>query len=345
MESREKPSDPQVGAARTLNIADVAAAAGVSKTTVSHVLSGKRPVSDATRRTVERVVKELGYRPNFFAQALNSKRSHTIALLAQDITNPFYPAVARGVQKSVASSGQAVMLFDAGAGRSLTRSFIDDVIQRQIDGVVVAVSDIGDGLAALVDAGVAVVAVGSRVAQPSMDWVSADDSLIGADAVRYLHQAGHRRIAIINGPLGSEPGASRSAGYHVAVEELGLAAAPFLRERGDWTRESGAAALRRLLAVEEPPTAVVCANDLMAIGALGAAHEAGLAIPRDLAIIGVDDIDAAALVSPALTTVRIPAEEIGRSAGDLLQQRINKGLGGPARHVLVQHTLIRRQSA
>lgn len=327
-----------------LNIQAVADAAGVSKTTVSHVISGNRPVSAATRRRVERVMEEMGFRPNFFAQALKSQRSHTVALIVQDLTNPFYPALARGLQRSVAAQDQVVMLFDASAGTALMHAFVEAVVQRKADGVVTAASDAEDELADLLRAGIAVVAVGSGLTALPIDWVSADDARIGADATRHLYEHGHRRIATISGPPDGEPGAARLAGHRSAMRELGLRLDPALWAAGDWTRDGGARAMRELLSQEEPPTAVFCANDLTAIGALDAAFAAGLDVPRDLAIVGVDDIDAAALVRPALTTVRVPAEEIGRAAGDLLLHRIAAGHTDAHRHVHVQHTLISRDS-
>jgi LacI family transcriptional regulator len=328
----------------TLNIQAVAEAAGVSKTTVSHVLSGNRPVSAATRRKVERVMDDLDYRPNFFAQALNSNKSQTVALIAQDITNPFYPALARGLQSSVAEANQVVMLFDAGAGASLTSAFVDEAIQRRVDGVVVAVSNVEDELLRLQRAGIAVVAVGSGLSGLPIDWVSADDELIGTDATRHLFERGYRRIATISGPPASEPGGGRLAGYVKAVNAFGETPDPALCEVADWTREGGEAALDRLLDQDDPPRAVFCANDLMAIGALDAARALGLAVPGDVAVLGVDDIDAAKLVSPSLTTVRVPAQEIGRVAGEQLLARIANPVG-IARRILVQHHLVIRESA
>jgi LacI family transcriptional regulator len=338
----------------SLNIQAVADAAGVSKTTVSHVISGNRPVSAATRRRVERIMEEMGFRPNFFAQALKSQRSHTVALIVQDLTNPFYPALARGLQRSVAAQDQVVMLFDASAGAALTHAFVEAVVQRRVDGVVVAVSNVEGELVELRRAGIAVVAVGSGLTDRPIDWVSGDDVRIGADATRHLYGRGHRRIATISGPPDTGQGAGRVSGYLEAMRDLGLRSGAALRVVGDWTRDGGARALRELLDRGNPPTAVFCANDLMAIGAMDAAFAAGLDVPRDLAIVGVDDIDAAGLVRPALTTIRVPAEEIGRAAGDLLLHRVAAGstdspealsAGLSHRHVLVQHALISRDSA
>jgi DNA-binding LacI/PurR family transcriptional regulator len=329
---------------RRSNIQEVARLAGVSKTTVSHVISGNRPVSSATRERVERVMAELGFRPNYFAQALNSQRSRTVALVAQDITNPFYPALARGLQIVLASADQVVLLFDAGAGPSLTHAFVDEVIQRRLDGVVIAVDQAEAELARLTTSGVPVVAVGSSLSDLPMDWVSADDRRIGFDATREALARGHRRIATITGPPTAEPARSRLAGYRDAMAEAGLEVGSELVESGDWTRDSGAAALRRLLGGTAAPTAVICSNDLMAIGALDAAVELGLSVPERLAIVGVDDIDAASLVRPSLSTIRVPAEEIGRAAGDLLLRRIREGSDGAYRHVRVQHAFIDRHS-
>ncbi|RWR23403.1 LacI family transcriptional regulator [Microbacterium enclense] len=331
--------------ATAVTIQAVAAAAGVSKTTVSHVLSGNRPVSAETRRRVEKVMDELGFSPNFFAQALNRNRSNTIALIAQDITNPFYPSLARGLQAAVSSQNQVVILFDAGAGEgALTEAFVTDAIQRRADGVVIAVSDVDDDISRLRDAGIPVVTVGAGASTLPIDWVTADDERIAADAVVHLHLLGHRRIATITGPVNQTPGKPRHLGYLRAMQDLDLPVDPQMIERGDWTRESGFDGMNSLLALRERPSAVFCANDLMAIGALDAAQRQGLAVPDDIAIIGVDDIDAAALVRPALTTVRIPAEEIGRAAGELLLHRIAEGITTTHRHVRVQHTLQTRES-
>ncbi|GMA23192.1 hypothetical protein GCM10025864_09510 [Luteimicrobium album] len=200
------------GAASSPNIQRVAEAAGVSKTTVSHVLSGKRPVAPETQARVRRVMDELGFRPNFYAQALNSTRTHTIGLIVQDLTNPYYPALARGLQAAVAASGDVVMLFDATAGGALTKTFVDNLQQRRADGVVVAVGGFDAEIELLQRSGVAVVAIGAGGHDVPVDWVSADDARIGADATSVLQRAGHTRIGLISGPAGVEPGRAVAKG-------------------------------------------------------------------------------------------------------------------------------------
>ena len=332
-------------AVATVNIQAVANAAGVSKTTVSHVLSGKRPVSSSTRKHVEKVMAEMGFQPNFFAQALNHNRSNTIGLIVQDITNPFYPALARGLQTSVSDQQQVVMLFDAGAGGRLTHTLISEAIKRRVDGLVVAVSNVDDDLVQLAKAAIPVVAVGSGTSNLPIDWVTADDERIASDAVMYLHLAGHTHIATITGPLQSAPGKPRLLGYQRAMADLGLLTGGADVVMSDWTRAGGFASMQAILRTRIRPSAVFCANDLMAIGAMEAALLANVRIPEDVAIVGVDDIDAAGLLRPSLTTVRVPAEEIGRAVGELLLHRIAEGITSSHRHILVQHKLISRDSA
>jgi DNA-binding LacI/PurR family transcriptional regulator len=326
-------------------ISDVAERAGVSKTTVSHVLSGRRPVSEATRRRVTRVIEELGFQQNFFATGLSGRRSQTIALVVQDLTNPFYPALARGLQQAVAERGYVVLLADVGAGAPPVERFLGEAVQRRVDGVVVAAVDVSDRqLEPLRAAGAAVVTIGAPGHGTSTDVVSSDDERIAADAVAYLYGKGHRRLGIISGPPSAAPGSSRLYGYREALRAHGLRPLRAAESVGDWTRESGEKAMIELMDQPRRPTAVFCANDLMAIGALDVARALDLAVPEDVAVLGVDDIEAASLVSPSLTTVRVPAQEIGRVAGEQLLARMANPAAA-ARRVLVQHHLVVRASA
>jgi DNA-binding LacI/PurR family transcriptional regulator len=288
---------------------------------------------------------DLGFEPNFFAQAMQSKRSNSIALIVQDLTNPYYPALARGLQEAMADENHVVMLFDARAGKNLTEVFVKEMIQRRVDGVVAAATLTPTELGRLERADISVVAVGSGVNGDEVDWVSADDEAIAEEATTYLHTQGYQRIAIIRGPVDSEPGGARFRGWTRALQRAGLEPAPGFVATADWTTKGGSLAAEEMLSAGEKPDAIFCANDQMAIGALNALLARSVRVPEDIAVVGVDDIDAAALVRPALTTVRVPAEEIGRAAGDLLIHRITNGTATPHRHILVQHSLIPRDSA
>jgi LacI family transcriptional regulator len=326
-------------------ISDVAAAAGVSKTTVSHVLSGRRPVSEATRAKVHSVIEELGFKQNFFAAGLSGSSSKTIALVVQDLTNPFYPALARGLQQVVGERDYVVLLADVGAGTPPIEVFLAQTVQRRVDGVVVAAVDVRDTqLKPLQRAGIAVVTVGSPRHGTKTDQVSADDHQIARDAVTHLCEQGHELIATITGPALVAPGSSRLAGYRDGLKQNKRSASRARVVEGDWTVASGAKAMAKLMRLPLRPTAVFCANDLMAVGAIETAVALGLAVPEDVAVIGVDDIDAAGLIRPALSTVRIPAQEIGLVAGELVLARID-GADGPQRQVLVPHNLVIRESA
>jgi LacI family transcriptional regulator len=345
----EKPPIVQTGLltsdGQMPTIEDVAAAARVSKTTVSHVLSGKRPVAAATQAKVRRVIEELGFRPSALARGLTNARSHTVALMVPDVTNPFYPALARGLQDAVRDAGLLVLLADVGNSGAQERAFLIEAIERRVDGLVLSSFQLTPAdLEPAVRAGLDIISVGPQLAGGRADIVSADDRQIGADAVDHLADRGHTLIATIAGPADAQPGAGRLEGFRRHMKARGLRVPQSRVAEADFTREGGRVAMERLLKARTAPTAVVCANDLMAIGALDAARAAGLAVPGDLAVIGVDDIDAAALVSPALSTVRVPAREIGHAAGRLLVDRIDGALPAARRTVLVAHDLIQRET-
>jgi DNA-binding LacI/PurR family transcriptional regulator len=330
---------------RLPTIEAVAAAAGVSKTTVSHVLSGNRPVARATAARVRRVIDELGYRPNTVAQALKMARSHTIGLVVPDVTNPFYPALARGLQAALIDAGYLLLLADTGGDPDAERAFIAEALQRRVDALVVSAFGLTeDELERLAGAVVPVVAVGAELAGSRLDCVTADDERAAADAVAHLRARGHERIATIAGPAGTAVADRRLRGFTQALEREGLLD-PALVIHGDFTRDGGRDAAESFLQQDaRRPSAVFCANDLMAIGALDAARIAGRTVPGDLAVVGVDDIDAAGLVAPALTTVRIPAGDIGRVAGELLLSRMEPEARRAPRTILVGHELIVRDS-
>jgi LacI family transcriptional regulator len=331
-----------VSAKRT-TIAEVAKRAGVSATTVSHVLTGNRPVATATRRRVEQVVEEIGFRPNGLARSLRIQRSNTIALIIPDITNPFYPVLARGLDDALGGDYRTLICY-TDADRDREQAFVADASDRKADGIVIVAfridaSDLKDSI----HSAIPVVSVGDGIDDPGIDIVLTNDENGAFEATRYLLELGHRRVAFIGGTEG--PGRRRMAGYRRALEQAGIAFRPDLAALGGWNRHGGSTAMQKLLAIAEPPSAVFCANDLMAIGALDAMREQGLSVPEDLAIVGYDDIDAAAMVNPPLTTVANPAYEVGEAAGRLLLDRITGLYTGARRDVVLRSQLIKRESA
>jgi LacI family transcriptional regulator, galactose operon repressor len=332
---------------RPPTISDVAELANVSPTTVSHVLTGNRKVGPATLLRVQAAMEELNYRPSGLAQSLRLRRSHTVALLVPDISNPFYPALARGLQDALIESGYHALLCNTDAKHETERAFLEVAISRRIDGVVIAsfhpsVADVF----MVHDAGIPVVVISSEQPPRCADWVSLGDEEASAAAVRYLIDVGHSRIGHIAGPFDLEPPGKRLLGYRHALEEAGLGVDEQLVVTGaDYTVEGGRQGMSVLIERRPRPTAVFCDNDLMAIGALQCASSLGLAVPTDIAVMGYDDIAAASYVSPTLTTVMSPVYEQGHRSGELLLERMTGSYEGPGRSIQLHGSVVKRASA
>jgi LacI family transcriptional regulator len=326
-----------------VTLADVARHAQVSKTTVSHVISGKRPVAAATRARIERSIAALGYRPDGLARSLRTRRTHTVALIVPDLTNPFYPALARGLEECLDEGGYRAFICSSDGLPDRERAFLEELADRRVDGLVLDSFHLSvDDLHGATGGRVPVVWIGGTpMDHPGVDSVRPNDDEGAYGATRHLIERGHRRIAMIDGPAGS--GTARREGYRRALAEAGLPASHEPLVRSDWTRVGGARAMRTLLA--SPPSAVFCSNDLTAIGAIDAIREAGKQVPDDIAVVGFDDIELASLVSPALTTVENPAAETGRTAGRMLVERMTGAFQGAARSVTLPSPLVVRASS
>jgi LacI family transcriptional regulator len=330
-----------------VTIVQVARRAGVSATTVSHVLSGKRPVAVATRQRVEQAIGELGFRPNGLARSLRARRSHTVGLLLPDITNPWYPVLYRGLQDALAADGYHTFLCNTDAQEDRELEFLEDLVDRRVDGIVLAAPRVPAGKAGsmILRRGIALLVAGRVGDWPGADMIEADEVGAAAAATRHLLDRGHRRVAHIAGTPGMHVAADRQRGYRRALEEAGVAHDPALVVPADFTRAGGAVAMRALLAQPAPPTAVFAANDLLAIGGLDVIREHGLAVPGDVAVVGFDDIDATALMSPPLTTVVNPAYEWGQTAGRMLLDRMRGSVHGPGRRAVIPFRMVIRSSA
>jgi LacI family transcriptional regulator len=327
-----------------VTIAQVASHAGVSPTTVSHVLSGKRAVGAATRGTVLAAIRELGYRPNIVARNLRTRRSHMIAVVVPDITNPFYAVLTRGLADAVDAAGVGTYVCNTDGQHERERKFFQDALDRGVDGIVFASGETASQVEfGQVEQQTPIVCVGGQLDHPLCDAVIPDDETGSRAAGALLAARGYRRIAMIQGP--PHYGMTRTAGFRSAMQAAKLKVPGERMVRGDWTRKGGYAAMRTLMALKDRPDAVFCANDLMAIGALDVAHELGLSVPDDVAIVGFDDVDAATIVTPQLTTVRNPAYEAGGTAGDLLMSRTSGRYTGAGRTVVLPCQLVERGTA
>ncbi len=329
-----------------VTINHVAALAGVSPTTVSHVLSGKRLVAEETRGAVHEAIKRLGYRPNYVARSLRTRRSHMIAVVVPDITNTFYSVLTRGLADTLYDKGYGTYVCNTDGLLDRESSFLDDVFDRGADGIVLAAVDAASaGALTPAEMGVPVVCVGQRLDHPRVDVVTVDDEHGSYEVTRHLLTRKPRRVAMIQGP--STSGSARVAGFTRAVAEAGRTIDPTLMVTGDWTRHGGHEAMQQILAKRprSRPDAVFCANDLMAIGAIDALREAGLDVPGEVAVAGFDDVDAATIVHPPLTTVVNPAYDIGVSAGELLVSRLSGEYDGDGREVGLACPLVVRESA
>jgi DNA-binding LacI/PurR family transcriptional regulator len=325
-------------------IRDVGRRALVSHQTVSRVINGEVSIAPATRARVERAIAELGFHPNHVARSLASRKTYTVGVVMGDVASPFFPDVVRGAEDVLSPLGYSLFLSSSRRDAEVERRNVVHLLERSADGVILgAPRSRPEELADLARrAGVPMVFLnrevrGSHVASVWVDWRSAT-----SEVVAYLSGLGHRRIALVVPSRDEAPFASREEWYRASLEESGLAPAPALIVRESISIDGGHRAGLRLLSSEEPPTAAICHNDTMAIGLLRACAELRVHVPRDLSIVGWDDVPYASLITPALTTVCVPRYELGRAAAaTLLELMAGRPAGEPSPLPL---QLIRRQS-
>jgi LacI family transcriptional regulator len=335
-----------------VTIRDVARAANVSISTVSHVLSGKRPTSGATRERVAAVIEELGYRPNRVAQSLVWRRPFALGLIIPDIRNPYFPSFARGAEDRVRAHGYTLVLGNSEFDPSREVDYLELVRAQQLAGAIFCLGDetspILPQIREAVEDGVAVVLVHSPMA--SVPTVCADNRQGGRLAAQHLLDLGHRAIGLVSALPLDEGMADREGGFLDALREVGMGVdrGSIPAKYGDHQIEGGRQATDDLLRQTPDLTAIFVLNDLMALGALEAARAAGLQVPGDLSIVGFDDIPFAALANPPLTTVGQSIRQLGEQAAELLLQVIEQGAplveAEPHPNVLSPNQLIVRGS-
>jgi LacI family transcriptional regulator len=335
-------------------IQQLAAKTGVSVATVSRALNGSPEVSEATRKRILELAERLDYTPSAAARTLVSRRSHVVGVILDtglghpDLLHPFFQEVLVGLKHGAGALGYDLLLFaseEPGNGFGGTHSYLRRAGHHGVDGAIVMGFDGRDAeVARLAESGLPTVAVDADLDGPRTGSVMSENEEGARLAVRHLHALGHERIATITGMLGTRPGADRLDGYRGELAALSVAARDEYVVEGDFYDESGYRGTLQLLELDEPPTAIFAASDLMAAGALRAANELGVSVPEDLAIVGFDDIGLASLIQPQLTTVRQDMHALGEAAAAGLARMIDDPEAAPARELVPTRLVVRASS-
>jgi LacI family transcriptional regulator len=322
----------------------VARLANVSIASASRVINGIKTNPETLER-VTAAAEAVGYVPNAAARSLRSRRTGQIAFAMPDVANPVYTTMVSSIQQVARAHGSRLILHSTDGAVGDELGFLADLKQRYVDGLILCSLKFTDAHAAAVaSAAVPVAVIGAPAKGAKVDTVRANSRAGAAEAVRHLHRNGRMRIAFVNGPEQTAPGTARRLGYLDALRACGLERDDALIEvASDFERiEPGREAVARLLE-RTTPDAIFCANDLLALGALAALRAAGLEVPRDVALVGMDNTNLSAVTSPPLTTVDLGSAERARIAAELLLARIEHPNRRP-RNVGVEPQLVVRES-
>jgi LacI family transcriptional regulator len=330
--------------------ADVAKLAGVSQAAVSQVLNRNNfAIPAETRQRILDAIEQVGYVPNKSAQSLRTQKTCTIASIIPDITNPYYPAFQRGIQSVTNQHDYDLIIYDTEEKEENEKRSLRSLERAGVDGAIVTFFYLGaEHLRPLIEQNIPVVFLRGRPGAEEdliIDRIYVDNVSMAKTAVSYLIEKGHTRIGMIAGLEDTPPRRDRIRGYCKALAEHHLPLDEILIQDGDFTETGGYQGMKKLSELPSCPTAVFAANDLMALGAMTAIREAKLDIPKDIALVGLDDIPAAKLVHPPLTTISQFQENIGRTAAEMIFERIEGTAPDKPRLVEMPFGLIIRESA
>ncbi len=332
------------GASAT-TIIDVARRAGVSTATVSRVLTGSARVNPSLVAKVQTAVEELGYRPSRAAQALRTRQARVWALIIPDVCNPHFTEMVRGIEDVAYAAGYSLILCNTDENSEKENSYLELALAEHVAGIILAPTGAAPSLIGEILArNVRVVTVDRRLSSGVLDGAFVNNAAGAEQAVDHLLERGYRRLACICGPLDTTTGQDRLDGFLAALRRHGeeINDSNLVRV-GDFRESGGRREMEALLALAQPPDAVLVANNLMTLGALKAAVAAGRDVPRDVAIVGFDDSSWNSVVHPPLTCVAQPAYDLGAESARLLLSRI-EGYRGPTREVMLVPTLRIRES-
>ncbi|GAB4368584.1 MAG: LacI family DNA-binding transcriptional regulator [Spirochaetales bacterium] len=328
-------------------IKDIARIVNVSYATVSRALNNKHGVNPETRKRILEEARRLNYRPNAIARGLVKRQTHSIGLLIPDITNPFYPEVARGVEDAAQEAGYSVFLCNTNWERDRELRYLDLLTSRRVDGLIIApVSETTEPLRKHFRA-VPAVYVGTTFVAEDESYVTIDNVKGGYLATELLIQEGRTPVAFIGSSEDSHTLKERLEGYKRALRDYGQPVDERYIRFGDFKRETGSRFIKNMVLEGVRPRGVFGENDLLAIGILQGAREIGLSVPEDLAVVGFDDIPLTSFPEISLTTIAQPKYEMGRYAVDILLRRIGREGRGPfpRQRLILEPKLVRRNSA
>lgn len=317
--------------------------AGVSVSTASRALTRPEMVSPETRENVRQAARAVGYHPNLIARSLRTQSSNTIFVLLPSLASPFYPEIIRGLDWAAHERGYTLMLGLTGAEAGRQESYVDIAHRSRADGIVVLDATLIHVVAAKGLLRLPAVQVLERIADLPFPSVTINERAAAEMITHHLIELGHQRIAHITGSPASTATAPRLEGYRNALAKAGIAFDAALVTTGNFLKSGGSCCISKLMALAAAPTAVFCANDETALGAMSRLGELGLRVPGDVSIAGFDDIEQSATSAPPLTTVRQPRFDIGVTAMSLLLDVIGERSSRP-QHVELQTEIVLRQS-
>ena len=329
-----------------VTVREVAQAAGVSVTTVSRVVRGERYVRPEVREAVQAAMSDLDYRPSTLARQFREQRSRVVGFVVPDISEPFYAGILRGVEKALRPQGFIVAIHDTDERASLEADAVSALLDGRAAGLIVASSGPWPALLRrrFEREQVPVVAIDNVLDGLQVDAVYLDNEVGAALLTRHLAEHGHERIGFVGGILTESSGAERLAGYRATLIDAGLPTDERLVVTGDWRYESARYYALRIMHEPDPPTAVVAANHVIALGVMKAARSLGWRIPEDLALVSFDDLDVAELLDPPLTGLRRDVEAMGATAAVLLYEQLYPKEERTTRQVRLPHEFVARRS-